>query len=171
MGRAEIAWNRITGDGGHISQELLREELKEDERPPEVEILMDVIEHAYVPNPVEAEFYLQAKYETMFGIQDHYAPDDPEVPWPHMAKSPKEDLSRLNLEGFRMDQFVNYQVQRIFGIDFDQFMDRPRRNLLEMLESAAKHSKAINSSTDADIGKLEEGIKDIKNRTANQQKK
>lgn len=105
-----------------------------------MESLLNSIRNVYLPNGVDADIYLRAQYETTFGIYNHYGPDDPKVPWPLMAVSPKEDLSAPNFLKLRLDQFAEYQVHSIFGLSFDELMEYPRREFLQVLSAAKAHS-------------------------------
>lgn len=108
---------------------------------------------------MEAKLWMQMRYETAFGIYDHNAPDDPQVPWPLMAVSIKEDLSRVDLLKLRLDQHAEYKVFEIFGLSFDTFIQLPRRDLLMVLESAKKHAAMANRVGNDMFSKLEAMMK------------
>lgn len=83
---------------------------------------------------------MQMEYETAYSIYDHFKPDDPNVPWPILAVSPKESVSMVDPMDFRLDQFAENRVHEIFGLSFDEVIHYPRRDYLKVIESAKKHS-------------------------------
>lgn len=98
---------------------------------------------------------MRVKYETAFRIHDHFAPDDPEVPWPLLAISPRESPNMMDPLDFRLDQFAENKVHELFGISFLEFIALPRYDLLKILDSAKKHSARLLNSGDTGFKKLE----------------
>lgn len=117
--------------------------------------MLESLSTAKFPNVVEADLFLRMRYETTFGIYDHDAPDNPEVPWPLLAMSPKESLSALDPLDFRLDQYAENQVMQIFGIPFDELIKFPRASFLKVIHSAKKHSSRMNASSSNVLKNLE----------------
>jgi hypothetical protein len=107
------------------------------------------------PNVVEADLIMRMEYESAFGIYDHQAPDNPEVPWPLLFVSPKESLANVDPLDFRLDQFAENRVHEIFGISFDQLIQFPRRDFLKVIASAKKHSAKALGGTSGKLRDLE----------------
>lgn len=116
---------------------------------------MDALTKLEFPNVVEAELMMRVEYEKAFNIYDHSGPDNPNVPWPLLAISPKESLNVVDPLKFRTDQFAENRVAEIFGMSFDQLIQYPRRDYLIMIESAKKHSNKLDGLTDSKLRSLE----------------
>lgn len=101
---------------------------------------------------------MRQKYETEMGIYDHGKDDDPNVPWPLLALSPMESLTSVDPMAFRLDQFAENRVADVFGISFDQLIQFPRRDYLQVIASAKKHSGKALSGTDAKLKELEKAL-------------
>lgn len=111
--------------------------------------------NAKLPNVVDAELFMRMKYETAFGIYNHDAPDDKNVPWPLLFCSPLEDLARVDPLDFRLDQFAENRVHEIFGFSFDELIRYPRRDFLKVINSAKKHSAKLLGGGSSAIKQLE----------------
>lgn len=110
------------------------------------------------PNVVEADMMMRMKYETAFDIYDHDKDDDPEVPWPLLAISPRESMNLVDPLDFRLDQFAENRVYDIFGIPFDQLIQFPRKDFLKVIASAKKHSGKLLGGSDTRMKELERSL-------------
>lgn len=102
---------------------------------------------------------MRMEYETAFGIYNHQAPDDLNVPWPLLAVSPKESMALIDPLDFRLDQYAENRVYEIFGISFDQLIRFPRSDFLKVIQSAKKHSARVLGGGMKDLRKLEDALK------------
>lgn len=117
--------------------------------------------NAHFPNVVEADYFMRMQYETAFGIIDHQAPDQKEIPWPLLFVSPRESLTTVDPLDFRLDQFAENRVHEIFGISFDELIQFPRRDFLKVIESAKKHSAKLLGAGNKQLQDLEKALKGI----------
>lgn len=120
---------------------------------------------AKLPNVVDAELFMRMKYETAFGIYNHDAPDDKNIPWPLLFCSPLEDLARVDPFDFRLDQFAENRVHEIFGLSFDEVIRWPRRDFLKVINSAKKHSAKLLGAGNGAIKQLEKLLAQTPNQT------
>lgn len=118
-------------------------------------MILQAIREAKFPNIVEANIFMSMRYDVAFGIYDHDAPDRPDVPWPLLYVSPKEDLTRVDPLDFRLDQYAENRVFDIFGIPFDELIKFPRRDYLKVIQAAKKHSAKALGGRGTDLSKLE----------------
>lgn len=98
---------------------------------------------------------MRQAYETAFNIFNHDLPDDPKVPWPLLAISPKEALDKVDPLDFRLTQYAENRVHEIFGIPFDQLLHFPRRDYLKVIAAAKKQSGNLNDASDSGLKELE----------------
>lgn len=122
-------------------------------------VILQAIREMKFPNVVEASLFMNMRYDVAFGIYDHDAPDRPDVPWPLLYVSPKEDLARVDPLDFRLDQFAENRVFDIFGIPFDELIQFPRRDYLKVIAAAKKHSAKALGGRGTDLKKLEDALR------------
>lgn len=117
-----------------------------------------------MPNAVQADLYMNMRYDTAFGIYDHDLPDPTDAegklinPWPLMIVSPKEDLSKVDPLDFRLDQFIENRVFDLTGISFDVAMSYSRADYLKLIAKSKKHAALVNG-LGADLKKLEDQLR------------
>ena len=104
---------------------------------------------------------LRQAYETVYGIFNHQGPDDPETPWPLMANTFKEDLSRVSPLKFRLDQYADNRVFDIFGISFDDLLEYPRREYLEVIEAAKRANQRNTTGVGSRLDSLEAELRKL----------
>lgn len=102
---------------------------------------------------------MQTKYDTAFKVYDHYGPDDPSVPWPHLYVAPNESLLNADPLDFRLDQHAENKVFDIFGISFPELMSCTRYDVLKILASAKKHNATLVRASTAGVTELERMMK------------
>lgn len=115
--------------------------------------------HYKAPSVLDAQMFMQTKYDTAFGVFDHFGPDNPEVPWPHLYVSPNESLLNADPLDFRLDQHAENKVFDIFGIPFHEMIRYTRYDLLKVLASAKKHNATLVRASSAGMGELERILK------------
>jgi hypothetical protein len=62
----------------------------------------------------------------------------------------------------RIDQFVQNKIGSLANISFDEFMNYPRRELLQLVDSCRKHCKILNNSTEGEAASAAAAIAAIK---------
>lgn len=125
---------------------------------------MDAIDTFYFPNAVYGAMMMRMEYETAYGIFDHKAPDDPKVPWPLLAVSPKESLTTVDPLAFRMAQFAECRVTEAFGMSFDVAIRYPRRQYLMLINAAKEHAAKMGpmlNKLSAQMDRLGKDLKDM----------
>lgn len=134
---------------------------QEDRNESPINFILQALTKLRFPNVVEAGIMMRMQYETAFGIHNHEAKDDPKVPWPLLAMSPKESLTVVDPLDFRLDQFAENRVHDIFGIAFDDLIQFPRADYLKVIASAKKHSAKLAGTGDRQLRDLEKAMQVI----------
>lgn len=110
---------------------------------------------------------LRQAYETAYGIYNHQGPDESDVPWPLMVLSHKEDMSRVSPLKFRLDQFADNRVYDLFGLSFDDLLEYPRREYLEVIEAAKRANQRSQGGLGGRLDNLEKELQKLGKQPAN----
>lgn len=88
---------------------------------------------------VEAAFWARENYETTYGINSH---DDPDRPMSISEHTPADEPNYYSdLLSERLRQYVSCDVRKYTNLSFDEFLNRPRDEVITMLETLKEISR------------------------------
>lgn len=88
---------------------------------------------------IEAKKLLTRIYETKFRIYDHFNPG--KSPFADVLAHDFTDAVYTGLYSERAEQFAENKIYEIFGMSFDEFLNKPRHKVEILLRSAEKMLK------------------------------
>ena len=102
---------------------------------------------------VAAQILLLDRYETIYGIYNHDH-EDPARPWALVAMHEAEDVVSGSQLHERMEQFVEKEVHKWFGISWLEFIEQPTDACIKMLEISARHQAVGDKTATAILSQL-----------------
>ena len=105
---------------------------------------------------VDAQLVLRDQYEVTFGIYNHEQPSA-EHPFALILQHWNEDTVTLGPLRGRMKQYIDAQIQKWFGLSFDQFIEQPTYVIELMVAEATERIQAEKPLMDAAAALLEKG--------------
>lgn len=83
----------------------------------------------------DAQMVLRDQYETTYGIYDHTAPEN-DHPFALIMMNDSEDTITQGALHDRMTQYLDCDINKYFGLSFQEFIDQPTYVIVMQLEMA-----------------------------------
>lgn len=93
--------------------------------------MFDVLSKVPKLGPVDYKVVLSDIYESKYGIYNHIGASN-RRPLSSVAFHSSENINNGSLLEARMRMYVHKKIRSIFGLSFDEFLDKPR-DVMEML--------------------------------------
>jgi len=89
----------------------------------------------------DAQMLLRDRYETFFNIYNHDNPIADNHPFALIRKNWNENVVDGNRYEERLKQYIDFDIQKYFGISIDEFLDRPRHEVESLIKIAVERIK------------------------------
>lgn len=116
--------------------------------------LRDTLRVSPVLVATDARLLAQERYETTYGIFDHDAQGDTR-PLALVEMQEPEDSLTGSLLYERMEQYLDCDVLKYFGLSLDAFLALPTDMCLKIMEMSAKQKKATGAQVNTVLQDLE----------------